>query len=238
MASSLQPSASPRRVLVVEDDPQIQRLVASTVAREGLKVDLAKDGIEAIEKVHSNSIDLVLLDIVMPNLDGLSACRRIREFSQVPIMLLTSKREEADILKGFNAGADDYIVKPFSLNVLLARVLAILKRLERFRDFGKGRTTFGELSIDHSQNLVTKNGHPLNLSPLEYELLAYLVYHAGKPISKETLFQEVWGYSLTSGEMNMVEVAIRRLRMKIETQASRPRYIRTKRGFGYFFSPS
>jgi two-component system response regulator MtrA len=237
------------RILCVDDDLITLRLLRLTLESVGMDTVQAADGPEALEVWRRERPDLVLLDVAMPGQDGFQVCREIRQASDVPILMLTAMTEEANVIQGFEAGADDYITKPFRPNELVARVQAILQRMERlaaFRMAGRpaaglapgpvnGRLVHGDLELDLRGQRIIRRGRPVPATPLELQLLHYLMDHAGAAVSKEDLFREVWGYSLPAGGLNLIEVAVRRLREKIEDDASQPRHIRTVRGVGYRF---
>lgn len=223
------------RLLVVEDERPLRNLVTNALISAGYEVFGVPDGLQAMEFFAQNSVDMVILDIIMPHVDGIQVCRWIRQRSDVPIVMLTALDRTEDVVAGFEAGADDYITKPFTFEELRARIEAIFRRLEWMtRRRPGGVLSFGELTMDPDAHRVTRAGQEIHVTPVEFELLYYLMSHAGEAVPKETLFREVWGYEYVEG-LNLVEVAVRRLREKIEPDPSRPAYIQTVRGVGYRF---
>jgi DNA-binding response OmpR family regulator len=223
-------------ILVADDDAQILRLVTRNLQLEGYDVLSASDGEQALEQIEARLPDLVLLDIMMPNMDGLTVCGRVREFTSVPIILLTSLGQDQDKVRGLDAGADDYLTKPFSLDELFARVRAVLRR-SQFSQSEHGQShqakmAIGDLMIDFAQHLVTMAGHELALTPVEYRLLAYLAQNAGRVVTQDQLLEHVWG-SEYLGESHMLQVNVNRLRRKLEPDPAHPRYLLTKVGVGY-----
>ena len=223
----------PRRILVADDDPSIAALIKVTLENPRYYVTAAVNGLEAIKAFEEGSFDMILLDVMMPYVDGFEVCQRVRVESDVPIIMLTARDGTDDIVHGFELGADDYITKPFKTAELIARVEAILRRVEGY----KARKAppivrVGDLEIDEPRHRVTVRGHDVNLTPMEFELLYFLAANAGQVFDRETLFREVWGYEYV-GETNLVDVCVRRLREKVEVTPSRPRIILTVRGVGY-----
>jgi DNA-binding response OmpR family regulator len=223
------------RVLFADDDPDIRGLMQFVLHDAGMQLFLAENGQQALKIWHHNLVDVVVLDIMMPLLDGLSVCRRIRRVSDVPIILLTAKGQEQEVVEGLEAGADDYIVKPFRPRELVARLQAGVQRLDRRNEERAKELIFEDLRLDASGKIVVTQGRPIQVTPLEFRLLQYLMQNIGVVFSKEDLFQNVWGYVEPAGEMNLIEAAIRRLRKKIEADPTRPRYIQTVWGAGYRF---
>jgi DNA-binding response OmpR family regulator len=222
-------------ILFADDDDLSRELVRTMLQQAGMIPVLAADGNEAIKAWSKTAVDLVILDVMMPYRDGFETCRYLRRTSDVPIMMLTSRNSEQDLLKGFEAGADDYIVKPFRPKELLARISAILQRATRLAETGVKHLTYADLHMNVSGQQVTRNDKPLPISQLEFQLLQYLMQHTGVVVSKDDLMRDVWGYTMSSGGLNLVEVAIRRLREKIEQDPAKPVYIKTIRGSGYRF---
>ncbi len=223
----------PRRILVADDDADIAKLVRQALNDPRYTFDTAADGLEAVRLFRKAPFDLVLLDVMMPFVDGFEACQRIRELSDVPIIMLTSRSGSDDIVHGFALGADDYITKPFKLAELVARVEAIMRRI----DGGHERPApallhISDLTIDKPRHVVTLGGKTVALTPMEFELLYFLAANKGMVFDRETLFREVWGYEYV-GETNLVDVCVRRLREKIEADPSKPLRIVTVRGIGY-----
>ena len=226
-------------ILTADDDAQILRLVARTLELEDYHVLTAKDGEEALACIETGQIDLALLDVMMPKMDGFTVCQKVREFSAVPIIMVTARGQDNDKIKGFNLGADDYLTKPFNVDELLARVRAVLRRSQFIPQEQahavRTVTTIGRLKIDFSQHLVTFNGQEIVLSPTEYRLLAYLIQNAGRIVTLDLLLERIWGQEYL-GESHMLQVNVNRLRRKIEPDPSHPRYILTKIGIGYQFA--
>ena len=231
-------SAKKTTILVVDDDLQTLRFVTRSLEAEKYEVIAARDGQEALARVETKAPDLILLDLMMPKLNGFEVCEYIRASSTLPIMVLTARGQVADKIHAFDLGADDYLTKPFSLVELLARVRAVLRRAQWGAD-AKGRTerakvTIGDMFVDFSQHQVQVNSHQVMLTPIEYRILAYLVRNAGLVITHDLLLEHVWGAGYV-GESHLLKVNINRLRHKIEADPAEPRYIITKPGFGYMF---
>ncbi|CAH0120459.1 MULTISPECIES: response regulator transcription factor [unclassified Paenibacillus] len=225
----------PIHMLVVEDDIDINRLLTINLRKEGYAVEQAFDGKQALEKAANRTYSLVLLDLMLPYVNGLEVMRRIREHSTVPIVLLTAKGEETDKVIGLGAGADDYIVKPFSIHEVIARVQAHVRRHVFFNrsDAEADRPlSHGDLELDPKRCTVAKNGEPLNLTAKEFHLLKCFMTHPKQVFTKQQLFYQVWGQEYM-GDDNTVMVHIRRLRAKIEDRPDEPRYIVTVWGMGY-----
>ncbi len=228
-------------ILVVEDEPALQAAVGYNLRREGHRVLLAADGPTALA-LMAEGPDLVILDLMLPGLDGFEVCRRIRQQSSVPIIILTARADEVDRVVGLELGADDYITKPFSMRELLARVKALLRRrdlilaeLQARAAAGAERLVAGDLEVDLARHTVTRAGVPVNLTPKEFDLLAFLVRNRGRVFSAERLLGEVWGYA-NPVDPRTVAVHIRSLREKLEDDPSRPVLIETVRGVGYRFA--
>ncbi len=226
-------------ILVADDDPQLLRLVTRNLQFEGYEVLPTSDGQQALEQIEAQRPDLVLLDVMMPKLDGFSVCHRVREFSAVPIILVTARGQEQDKIRGLDLGADDYLTKPFSVDELLARVRAVLRRAQ-FTAIDQAHAlrttmTIGDLIIDYAQHLVRMAGEEVTLTPIEYRLLAYLAQNAGRVVTQDLLLEHVWGAEYV-GESHMLQVNINRLRRKLEADPARPRYILTKVGIGYLLA--
>lgn len=223
-------------VLVVDDEKPIVDIVKINLQKNGYRVIEAYDGIEAVSKAISEEPDLILLDVMLPGQDGFSVCKKIRETSAVPIIMLTARDEEVDKILGLELGADDYMTKPFSIRELIARVKAILRRSQiSAKDEAAGEIlTFGDLTIDIEKYEVRKRGDVIELTFREFELLKFLATKKGKIFSRENLLNKVWDYEFY-GDVRTVDVTIRRLREKIEDNPSIPTYIMTKRGVGYYF---
>jgi DNA-binding response OmpR family regulator len=223
-----------KKILIVDDDPITLSLIEAHLTRHGYDVKTTADGSRGIELTHKWDPDLVLLDIMMPGLDGLTVAKRIREFSSTPIIMLTAKGEESDRLKGFEAGADDYIVKPFSSDVLLARVRAVLRRFETrdLEEYYQPVYRHGDLIIDVESYRVTVSGEEINLSATELKLLKKLAESMGKIVTKEELLSSVWGPDFRY-EKTILWVALSRLKQKIEKDPKNPVHILTVKGLGY-----
>lgn len=228
-----------RIVLIVEDDPNIVDILRFNFEKEGYSVDVATDGAAGLEKALEISPDLILLDVMLPKMDGFEVCRRVREKSSVPIIMLTAREEEVDKVLGLELGADDYITKPFSIRELTARVKANLRRSStdapaHTRD-SANTIVSGDLVINIERYEVEKRGKVIDITVREFELLKFLAQQPEKIFSRETLLEKVWGYEYY-GDVRTVDVTVRRLREKIEDDPGMPRYIVTKRGVGYYFN--
>lgn len=226
------------KILVVDDEQSIMNIIAFNLKKEGFDVVCAEDGEMAIKVFEEENPDLILLDIMMPKIDGYGVCRRIRDKSNIPIIMLTARADEVDKVLGLEIGADDYVTKPFSNRELMARVKANLRRKsvvkqEKQQDRGNVNN-FGDLTIDFDRYEVFKRDTPVNLTIREFELLKFLALKKNQIFTREALLSQVWGYEYF-GDVRAVDVTIRRLREKIEDDASRPKYIITKRGIGYYF---
>ena len=230
---------SKKKILVVEDEKSISDIIKYNLQKEGFTVYTAYDGEDALAKQSSLDPDLVLLDVMLPKIDGFTVCKKVREKSAVPIIILTAKEEEVDKVLGLELGADDYMTKPFGMRELLARIKANIRRatLTLGPDVDKAEANvreFGNLTIDLNRSEIRKNGEILELTLREFELLRYLAERENKVFSREQLLEEVWGYEYY-GDIRTVDVTVRRLREKLEDDSSNPRYIMTKRGIGYYF---
>ena len=226
-------------ILAADDDPQLLRLITRNLQLEGYEVIPVSDGQQALAQVEEHLPDLVLLDVMMPKMDGFTVCQRIREFSSVPIVIVTARGQDQDKVRGLDLGADDYLTKPFSVDELLARVRAVLRRTEFTAKENaqalRATATIGDLVIEYAQHLVTMAGREVTLTPTEYRILAYLAQNVGRVVTQDLLLEYVWG-SEYLGESHMLQVNINRLRRKIEVDPARPRYIHTKVGVGYFLA--
>ena len=223
-----------RHVLVVDDEPGIQDFIRRNLELRSFKVSLASNGLEALAQFDQANVVLVILDIMMPNMDGLEVCRRIRQKSTVPIIILTALGEDADKIAALDQGADDYLTKPFSVGELLARVRAVLRRshwTETPESVGTQR--IGNLEIDFEQRLVWKTSELVKLSPTEFALLQEMALHPGKIFTHEALLRRVWGTEYRS-ETEYLRVYIGRLRRKLEDDPTRPNHILTEPGIGYY----
>ncbi|MBX3051163.1 MAG: response regulator transcription factor [Caldilineaceae bacterium] len=229
------PSDKPH-ILIAEDEEFLRNLLFVSLEREGFAVVAVQDGADALENFANHSFDLVLLDVLMPRMDGFAVCAEIRKRSDVPVVLLTALNSPDDIVQGFELGADDFISKPFTFREVNARIQAILRRIGWSRE----RPSFlimryGDVALNDEEHTVVVRDEEVHLTPIEYQLLHYLMSNVNRPVSKDKLFHEVWGYDFTGGT-NLVEVAMRRLREKIEEQPSTPEYLLTVRGAGYKFA--
>ncbi len=226
-----------KRVLIVDDEPRYLRLLEANLRTEGYEVVTAQDGQQALDVFSSQPIDLVLLDIMMPRLDGFGATQRIREFSSVPIIILTAKGEEQDRVRGLDLGADDYLVKPFSATELLARVRAVLRRAQLPSESGQARFfTHDNLRIDFARAEVWRGEQDVSLSATEYRLLLQFAHNLGKILTSEDLLTSVWGPEY-KGDKEILWVSIARLRQKLEDDPHNPRHIVTRSGLGYLMPP-
>ncbi len=218
------------RVLVVEDDRSVRETVTLLLERAGLRATAVDDGRQALEQLSQHDFDLVLLDIMLPVVDGFHVCRSIRQDSQIPIVMLTARTDTADIVAGLETGADDYVTKPFQGPELVARVRAALRR--RDADPSAPRMQVRDLDIDASGFRLTQSGRPVELTATEFRLLLELARNAEQVISREVLLQRVWGYDYL-GDSRLVDMAVKRLRDKLGDDPREPRYITTVRGAGY-----
>ncbi len=228
-------------VLVADDDLQLLDLVTLNLELEGYGVLRASDGRQALERIERYHPDLVLLDVMMPRTNGFAVCRQVRECSTVPIIIITARGQEQDKVRGLDLGADDYLVKPFSVSELLARVRAVLRRAQftagELAPLGQSPMILGELSIDYAQHLVTMAGQRVVLTPTEDRILAFLGHNAGRVVPQERLLEHVWG-SAYVGENHLLQVNINRLRRKLEADPVHPRYILFEPGVGYVLATS
>ncbi len=219
------------KLLVVDDEERIRDMIKKYAVFEGYTVEEAGNGMEAVEKCRLNAYDLIIMDVMMPELDGFSAVREIRRFSQTPVLMLSARGEEYDRIHGFELGIDDYVVKPFSPRELIMRVGAILKRSGKTDDVQQDQVILGDLVVDFSARRVTLAGQVLDLSPKEYDLLFYMVRNRGLALSREKLLAEVWGYDFY-GDDRTLDTHIKLLRKRLGAYADR---ITTLRGVGYRF---
>lgn len=225
----------PMRVLFADDDSELRSLIRLILKNAAIEGVFAENGLHALELWRNNPVDLIILDLMMPNMDGLETCRFIRRVSNVPVIMLTAKTQEKDILRGFEAGADDYIMKPFRPKELVARIWAIQQRAIRSYRFMEEQVVFEDLALDKNSRRVMLRGRDIPLSPVEFRLLNYLMQNCGAIVSKGDLLQNVWGYVNSAGDLNLIEAAVKRLRRKIEPHPSIPHYIHTVWGVGYRF---
>ena len=226
------------KILVVDDEKLLVKGIKFNLENDGYEVVTGADGMDAVELAAAGDIDLIVLDLMMPRMDGLEACTKIREFSDVPIIMLTAKSEDMDKLMGFEHGADDYLTKPFNILELKARIRALLRRSS-----GQSRPaaqpdpellTVGDLTLDTRQRVAIRDGKAIDLTAKEYDLVELLMKNPRRVYSRESLMDLVWGYSY-AGDYRTVDVHIRRLREKLEKNPAEPEYIMTKWGVGYYF---
>lgn len=227
------------KILVVDDEQVLVKGIKYNLEKEGYQVAAAYDGAAAVELARTGDFDLIILDLMMPVLSGTEACMQIREFSDVPVIMLTARGEDADKLMGFACGADDYVTKPFNILELKARVRALLKRSAPRQSPQTAANdadllTVGDLSLDSSQRVAIREGKIIDLTAKEYDLIELLMRNPGRVYSRESLMNLVWGYTY-AGDYRTVDVHIRRLREKLEAQPATPVHIMTKWGVGYYF---
>ena len=226
-------------ILTADDDPQLLRLVTRNLQLEGYDVVAVSDGQQALDQIEAQKFDLVILDVMMPKMDGFTVCERVREFSSVPIIIVTARGQDQDKIRGLDIGADDYLTKPFSVEELLARVRAVMRR-SQLSGTQEGQNlhpmvTIGDLAIDFAQHRVTIAGKEVELTPIEYRLLAYLAQNIGRVVTQDLLLEHVWGEEY-AGESHLLQVNTNRLRRKIEIDPTHPRYLLTKTGVGYLLA--
>jgi Response regulators consisting of a CheY-like receiver domain and a winged-helix DNA-binding domain len=233
-----------KRILIVDDEKDITEILAYNISRQGYEADVAFDGESALSMALTGGYDLILLDVMLPKLDGFIVCTRIREKLDTPIIMLTAREEENDKITGLELGADDYMTKPFALGELFSRIKANIRRYS-----GETRIyptplvvpdtntiKIGSLEINSDKYSVKKDGNEISLSKKEYELLEFLARNRGNKYQREELLQEVWGYEGFYGDIRTVDVTISRIRKKIEDNPSEPQYIQNKRGIGYYMA--
>ena len=225
-----------RKVLVVDDEKLIVKGVRFSLEQDGMEVDCAYDGEEALEKIRANTYDIILLDIMLPKLDGFQVCQQVREFSDVPILMLTAKGDDMDKILGLEYGADDYITKPFNILEVKARIKAITRRTGKAAKQKKDESVINvlDMTLDTDSKRLHIAGKEINLTSKEFDVLELLVKNPDKVYSREKLLGLVWG-SQYPGDVRTVDVHIRRLREKIEANPSEPKYVHTKWGVGYYF---
>ena len=220
-------------ILVVDDEKLLVKGIKFNLENEGYQVDTAYDGLEAVELARSGKYDLIILDVMMPELDGLEACMRIREFSTIPIIMLTARSEDMDKIIGFEYGADDYITKPFNILELKARIRALLRRSALVSNVTESVLTVGHITLDTEKRIATKNDEQVELTVKEFDVFELLSKNPGRVYSRETLLNIIWGYEY-QGDIRTVDVHIRRLREKLEENPAEPEHIMTKWGVGYY----
>ncbi|CAN5570303.1 response regulator transcription factor [soil metagenome] len=226
-----------RTVLIVDDEPTLRETLAESLEQDGLRVVMAADGREALERFRAERPDLILLDLMLPGLSGIEVCRIIRQESSVPILMLTARDSELDKVVGLELGADDYVTKPFSLRELQARIRALLRRMDSTpATAGSASQTvdLGSVKVDLAGHRLLRDGQPLPVKPKAFELLAFLIRHPGQVFSREQLLDRVWGYEY-AGETRTVDVHIHWLRQQVEADPAQPRHLQTVRGVGYVF---
>ncbi len=222
------------KILIVEDDPNILEALKYNLTKEGYDALTAIDGAQAMDVARSGKPDLIILDIMLPKMSGFEVCRILRKEMDVPIIMLTARNDEIDKVTGLDLGADDYMTKPFSMRELMARVRALLRRMEVKTVIPETVTKFGDLEIDTSHHVITRAGAVLNLSPKEFDLLVFLAANKSLVFSRDQLLEKVWGYEY-SGDTRTIDVHIRWLREKIENNSEEPKRLITVRGVGYKF---
>ena len=227
------------KILVVDDEVVIVKGLKFNLEREGFQVDTGYDGEQAVEMAREGGYDLILLDLMMPKIDGLQACARIREFSDVPIIMVTARSEDTDKIVGFEYGADDYVTKPFNIMELKARIRALLRRAGTAARTagGEGKLTAGHIRLDSAERTAFKGEERVELTAKEFDLMELFLRNPGRVYSRENLLNVVWGYEYI-GDYRTVDVHVRRLREKLELDPANPEYIRTKWGVGYYLSTS
>ena len=226
-----------QRVLVVDDEKLIVKGIRFSLEQEGMEVDCAYDGEEAVQKTKENEYDIILLDVMLPKLDGFEVCQQIREFSSVPVIMLTAKGDDMDKILGLEYGADDYITKPFNILEVKARIKAIIRRTKKKAPEKENRKVVekGDLHLDCDSRRLNIGGKEINLTAKEFDLLELMALNPNKVYSRDHLLNAVWGYDYP-GDVRTVDVHIRRLREKIEANPSEPKYVHTKWGVGYYFN--
>lgn len=225
------------KILVVDDEELLVKGIRFNLQKEGYDVITGSNGADAIELARSQDISLIVLDIMMPDVDGLTACSRIREFSNVPIILLTAKADDMDKLMGFDYGADDYLTKPFNILELKARIRALLRRSGQTETSVKNQLTIGSISLDFDARNAYKSGVLADLTAKEFDVIEFLMRNPNRVYSREALLDTIWTYEYRS-DIRTVDVHIRRLREKLEENPADPQYIMTKWGVGYYFRKS
>ena len=221
------------KILVVDDEKLLVKGIKFNLENEGYQVETAFDGAAAVELAKSESFDLIILDLMMPEVDGLTACMCIREFSAVPIIMLTARSEDADKIIGLESGADDYVTKPFNILELKARIRALLRRAGQTAQKRTELLTAGSISLDPERRIALRDGVPVDLTAKEYDILELLIKNPHRVYSRENLMDLVWGYTY-AGDYRTVDVHIRRLREKLERDPAAPEHIMTKWGVGYY----
>ena len=232
-----------KKILIVEDEKTISEILEYTITREGYEAVCAYDGITALENALSGNFDLILLDVMLPGMDGFEVCSKVREVLDTPIIMLTAREEEADKVQGLELGADDYMTKPFSHAELISRIKANIRRYHGetrtpivSSDADESIITINGLVIDTKKYSVKKNGKDISLSKKEYDLLEFFAKNRGEVFQREEIMEKVWGYDGFYGDLRTVDVTLSRIRKKIEENPAEPEYIQNKRGVGYYMS--
>ena len=220
-----------QRILVIEDERQIARFLELELTHEGFEVELEVDGREGLQLVRNKQYDLILLDVMLPGINGMEVCRRIRQFSKVPVVMLTAKDDVTSKVMGLDIGADDYITKPFAIEELLARIRAVLRRRGNEKYLDSETLRAGDLKMDLTSRQVSRGGKPVDLTKKEFDLLKYLMSNKGTVLTREQILEKVWGFEYL-GDTNVVDVYVKYLRDKIDKDRER-KLIRTVRGVGY-----
>lgn len=228
---------SKAHILVVDDEKPIVDIIKFNLEKEGYKITTSYDGEDALNKIKNENFDMILLDVMLPKMDGFTVCKKVREFSEVPIIMITAKADEVDKVLGLELGADDYITKPFGIRELIARIRANLRRTSQQSNSDGKVLKAGKLTLNPETFEVKKDGQVIELTVREYELLKFLMSQKGQVFSREELLEKVWDYEYY-GDVRTVDVTVRRLREKIEDNPSEPVFILTKRGIGYYFNPN
>ncbi len=224
------------KILIVDDEDLLVKGIRFNLENEGYEVVSGSDGLEAVQLARSGGIDLIVLDLMMPNMDGMEACRHIRQFSNVPIIMLTAKTDDMDKLMGFDCGADDYMTKPFNILELKARIRALLRRAAGSgTQTNPAQITIGTISIDSERRSAWRDGVGVDLTAKEFEVVELLMRNPGRVFSRENLLDTIWGRDY-QGDIRTVDVHMRRLREKLEADPAHPKYLMTKWGVGYYFS--
>jgi two-component system response regulator VicR len=229
-----------KRILIVEDEKSIAQITAYNLMQAGYAFDIAFDGAEGLKKAINEDYDLILLDLMLPKIDGFEVCRQIRTKISTPIIIVTARGEEIDKVLGLDIGADDYVTKPFKIKELLSRIKANIRRsanevvVNDIPTKSADIITIRSLVIDNDKYQVTKNGDPISLTKKEYELLVFLAQNSGKIFSREEILEKVWGYEGFYGDLQNVDVTVSRLRKKLESDTTNPEYFFTKRNMGYY----
>lgn len=222
-------------ILVVDDDPGLLKLMKRDLLSDGYRAITASDGKTGLQLIEDEEPTLVILDVMMPGLDGFEVCQRVRRFSNVPIIMLTAKGRLEDVVHGLDIGADDYVTKPFGIDALLSRIRAVLRRTKFTEEMPQPSFTSGGLSIDFARHRVTLDGKQVVLTATEYRLLCLLACNVGTVLAQDHLLSEVWGWEYR-GDTHLLQVAVNRLRKKIDDDPGKPKYIFTRPGIGYIFS--